>query len=82
MINEMGDKHTLSCISVGERKFACYFAEAGSFLARRDEAAWQVQGNEPQRRSGAIMTSEMGDELPFSCTRYHIFIHKLVGEQC
>ena len=39
-------------ISARERKFGGYSGEAGSFLARRDEAAWQVPCNEEQRRQG------------------------------
>ena len=40
-----------------------YFGEAGSLLARRDEAALQAPCIEEQRRQGAIMISEIGDGL-------------------
>lgn len=36
--------------SAGEGEFGGYSGEAGSFLARRDEAAWQVPCDEEQRR--------------------------------
>ena len=38
--------------SAGERKFGGYFGVTGSFLARRDEAAWQAPCNEEQRCQG------------------------------
>ncbi len=43
---------TMMANSAGERKFGTYFGKACSFLARRDEAAWQAPCNEEQQRQG------------------------------
>ena len=53
--------------SARERKVVGCFGEAGSFLPRRDEAAWQASVTRSNAARG-IMIREMDDELALSCT--------------